>query len=235
LTRPRILIVDDSAFGRRLIEGILAPRGDDLELAASLAEAREKLRSQRFDLILLDLVLDDGEGGELLSEIRADPMHVDTRVLAVTASSAAPSCEPGQGFDGYVQKPLRTDSLRAAVERWLGPAGEPKTDAFEQRLAILREGFVRELDTLLAELGECVRAACRAPHDAARVSAARTVSHRLIGSAGSYGFASLSEHCRTLEKLFRRLERADDAEKTRLLDSIDTELTGALQAGTPSR
>lgn len=66
--RPRILHVEDD---RGVLEVVATGLGDEIDVrrAHSLAAAREELRSERFDAVILDLALPDGEGTALLSEI----------------------------------------------------------------------------------------------------------------------------------------------------------------------
>lgn len=68
-TRPCILHVEDDDDLRSLMASLLAPLEIDLTGAGSLAEARQHLRSRRHDLAILDLMLPDGDGSELIDEL----------------------------------------------------------------------------------------------------------------------------------------------------------------------
>lgn len=68
-TRPCILHVEDDDDLRSLMASLLAPLEIDLIGAGSLAEARQHLRSRRHDLAILDLMLPDGDGSELIDEL----------------------------------------------------------------------------------------------------------------------------------------------------------------------
>jgi PAS domain S-box-containing protein len=73
-TRPRILHVEDDEDLQALLARLVAPLEVDLASAGSLAEAREVLARQHFDLAIIDLMLPDGDGSELFDELaQRDP------------------------------------------------------------------------------------------------------------------------------------------------------------------
>jgi DNA-binding response OmpR family regulator len=63
--RPRVLHVEDDADLSRIVTSILAPIAE-VEPAGTIAEAMAKIRSQVFDLVLLDISLPDGKGSDIL-------------------------------------------------------------------------------------------------------------------------------------------------------------------------
>ena len=63
----RILAVDDDPGMRRVLSRTLAPPYQ-VELARTSAEARERLKASRFDVALVDIQLDDGDGYRLITE-----------------------------------------------------------------------------------------------------------------------------------------------------------------------
>lgn len=69
--RPQVLHVEDDADLRTLVASLLAPERLDLHGAGSLAEARAALAVRRHDLVILDLMLPDGDGAMLLDELAA--------------------------------------------------------------------------------------------------------------------------------------------------------------------
>ncbi|MBA1279063.1 MULTISPECIES: CHASE3 domain-containing protein [Pseudomonadaceae] len=67
--RPRILHVEDDEDLRILLARQIAPLDIDLQGAATLAEARERIAAQRYDLAIIDLMLPDGNGSELFDQL----------------------------------------------------------------------------------------------------------------------------------------------------------------------
>jgi two-component system chemotaxis response regulator CheY len=67
----QLLVVDDDATQRSLITVAARQAGHEVTVASSVAEAIDKLRAGRFDCVTLDLVLEDGDGIDVLSEMAA--------------------------------------------------------------------------------------------------------------------------------------------------------------------
>lgn len=76
----------------------------------------------RVNLILMDLRLPHEDGYEALKQIRRDPHLKNTKVVAVTAHSSTAEMQKAReaGFDGFLSKPLDTDSFPEQVRRILG-------------------------------------------------------------------------------------------------------------------
>lgn len=115
----RVLIIEDQ---RDLADGLrrsLTAEGYDVECAASTVRARDILEQRRFDLMLLDLTLPDGDGLEVLRELRQ--RESDTAVLILTARDTQRDMLAGFGLgaDDYVVKPFRLLELLARVRALL--------------------------------------------------------------------------------------------------------------------
>ncbi|MEJ2747673.1 MAG: response regulator [Anaerolineae bacterium] len=75
----------------------------------------------RVNLILMDLRLPHEDGYEALKQIRQDPHLKETKVVAVTAHSSTAEMQKAReaGFDGFLSKPLDTDSFPEQVRKIL--------------------------------------------------------------------------------------------------------------------
>ncbi len=115
--RPRILFVDDNEDVRIVVSAQLAARGYEPTTAASCEEGLRLSRNHDYDLILLDYVFADGNGGELCERIReSDP---DTPILFFSASHPRIQQEAIEcGAQGFVLKP-DIDLLHGEIERAL--------------------------------------------------------------------------------------------------------------------
>jgi CheY-like chemotaxis protein len=119
------LYVDDDMPSRRVMELILrrAMGVESLFMFDSSDEFMDRLKAlpQRPDLILLDIHMHPHDGFELLGEIRKDPDHCHTRVVAVTASvmNEEISRLRTSGFDGAVGKPLNMSEFPTLIKRIL--------------------------------------------------------------------------------------------------------------------
>ena len=79
-----VLIVDDEAGVREGLVRAVASKGHRTVPAASLLEARRALESEELDCVLLDMRLKDGDGLDLLREMRGGPLR-ETPVIMATA------------------------------------------------------------------------------------------------------------------------------------------------------
>ena len=115
LRAPRVLVVDDEADLRELLELTLVGMGLDVDCAADLAQARQLLGAGRYALCLTDMRLPDGDGLSLVAEIGS--VHPDTPVAVITAFGSADSAVAAlkAGAFDYLSKPVGLDSLRALV------------------------------------------------------------------------------------------------------------------------
>lgn len=118
--RPaRILVVDDESHVRSMMGATLERHGYDVQLANSGREALESLEHNTFDLVLTDIVMQDGNGMFLLDRIRSNQPNLP--VVMVTAihdiSVAIDSMRRG-AFD-YVLKPFEREHLIATIVRAL--------------------------------------------------------------------------------------------------------------------
>lgn len=111
----RILLVEDDRNLSFITKRMLESRGFDVTAALSLAEAREKLQRNRFDLILLDMMLPDGEGTELCAEIRENSVCPIIFVSCLSDNLTKISALQ-MGGDDYVTKPVNYEELVARVQ-----------------------------------------------------------------------------------------------------------------------
>jgi two-component system response regulator PilR (NtrC family) len=125
------LVVDDERDIRELLVLTLGRMGLRISTAANLAEARELLGSNHFDLCLTDMRLPDGNGIELVTEITRD--HPRTPVAMITAFGSmdlAVEALKAGAFD-FVSKPVDISVLRGMVKHALelNNAERPSTPA----------------------------------------------------------------------------------------------------------
>ena len=125
----RVLVVDDEPDIRELLELTLLKMGLGVTSAASIAEAKERLKDERYDLCLTDMRLPDGEGLELVRHIAG--LGADLPVAVITAHGSAENAVAAlkAGAFDYVSKPVGLDQLRALVRSALSlPAAAPAKD-----------------------------------------------------------------------------------------------------------
>ncbi|MGA3259848.1 MAG: response regulator [Bryobacteraceae bacterium] len=105
--KPRVLIVDDSLTVRMDIGEALQSAGFDTVLCADLRSAREALAREGSVLIVLDILLPDGDGLDFLKELRSSPATAQIPVLLLSTEADAKNRVRGMGAgaDEYIGKP----------------------------------------------------------------------------------------------------------------------------------
>jgi len=95
--KPRVLIVDDSLTVRMDIGEVLQSAGFDTVLCADLRSAREALALEGSVLIVLDILLPDGDGLDFLEELRSSPATVQIPVLLLSTEAGRQEQRPRDG------------------------------------------------------------------------------------------------------------------------------------------
>jgi DNA-binding response OmpR family regulator len=116
-----ILAIEDDWTVRTVLEHTLVSAGHEVDVAPGLADGRRFLADGRYDVVLLDLNLPDGNGLDLLQEIRTD-LGASVSVLVLTGMRQEDAVVRGLelGADDYVTKPFSPPELLARVTRCLG-------------------------------------------------------------------------------------------------------------------
>ncbi|MFA6615396.1 MAG: response regulator, partial [Hydrogenophaga sp.] len=137
----RILVVDDEPDLRTLYELTLLREGHSVSSAADLAEAREIIEREHFDVLITDMRLPDGLGLELLREL-AQAQRPEKSIVITAYGSAENAVEAlKSGAFDYLTKPVDLRQLRAAVaaaqqsQRRLPVCALPGADALATVLA----------------------------------------------------------------------------------------------------
>ncbi|MFO7606534.1 MAG: response regulator [Desulfurivibrionaceae bacterium] len=111
-----ILLVDDAEVIRKGLKEILEPEGYVVTMAADGEEALAKFREQYFGLILLDLVLPDIDGLELLSRFKIEQPHVGVVIITGQADLLTSIEALRLGADDYLLKPFDSRELLRRIE-----------------------------------------------------------------------------------------------------------------------
>ena len=115
--RPILVVDDDRILRQTLVEQLQLEGEFTVQEAASLAEAREKLKTpdSRFDALLLDVSLPDGDGRDFCAELRKDGLRMP--IIMLTGSDDEADIVRGldAGANDYVAKPFRIAELLARL------------------------------------------------------------------------------------------------------------------------
>lgn len=128
--RRHILVVDDNALNVALVRMLLTP--DQVDGAASAAEARVAISRTKPQLILMDLELPDIHGLALAQQLMAGPDLRDVPIVVFTAHAGGDveDAVRSAGCAGLITKPLEPATFRDTVARYL-----PRAPAGDRRMA----------------------------------------------------------------------------------------------------
>ena len=128
----KILIIEDEPDIRKTLEYNITREGYEVISASSLSEGRQKLESDSFTLLLLDLMLPDGSGLDLFRELKQDKSLSSMPVIILTEKDDEVDKVVGfeLGADDYVTKPFSVRELILRVKAVL-KRGERKSDNME--------------------------------------------------------------------------------------------------------
>lgn len=135
----RILIADDNAANRELLEAYLIDVDCDIETAVDGQDTLDKVAEFRPDLVLLDVMMPKLSGFEVCKQIKDDPAHSNVMVLMVTALNELGDIERGvnAGTDDFLSKPINKVALLKRVSTML--KFKSVSDENERLRAYIRE------------------------------------------------------------------------------------------------
>ena len=115
--RGRLLVVDDNALNRDLLARHLQREGHRVSLAEDGRRALALIRAEPFDLVLLDLIMPEMNGYEVLQRLKGDAAYRDIPVIMISALDEIDSvvrCLEA-GAEDYLSKPFNPVVLRARI------------------------------------------------------------------------------------------------------------------------
>lgn len=117
----RILVVDDDARNVRVLEAMLHAQGHDTHTASSGKEALQLASEKLPDLILLDVMMPDMNGFEVVEKLKASPLTQDIPVIMLSALDDRESRLFGlqAGADEFLTKPVDRSELSVRVKNIL--------------------------------------------------------------------------------------------------------------------
>jgi CheY-like chemotaxis protein len=118
-----VLVIDDSLNNRTLLESVLGPRGYQVVTAPGVEQALKFARSSAPDLFICDLRMPDGDGFELLREVKAEPL-LSRKPFVFLSASVSGDKELAEGLrlgaDQFIVKPIDPEKLLEIVDSLVG-------------------------------------------------------------------------------------------------------------------
>jgi CheY-like chemotaxis protein/HPt (histidine-containing phosphotransfer) domain-containing protein len=117
--KAKVLVVDDNAVNLKVAAGIFSKYGIDISVATCGQDGIKKIESERYDLILMDMVMPDMSGSDVLKLIREkeDKYYKEVPVVALTAQNGTNAREEilNLGFQEYLSKPIKRRYLEQCL------------------------------------------------------------------------------------------------------------------------
>src|SRR5579862_1190699 len=115
--KGRILVIDDEGDIRESLDALLSLEGYEVDLAANATEGTKRLESHVYDLVLLDLMMPDRSGMDVLKDVR-DRDH-ETPIFMITAFGSTETAVNAlkMGANDYFTKPWENDKLLIEIDR----------------------------------------------------------------------------------------------------------------------
>ena len=124
MSKKKILIVDDEEGFTQLVKFNLEETGNyEVRVENKGSQAFAAVQEYRPDLILLDIIMPDMDGTEVINRIKEDANIKDTPVVFITAAVTDGEVSSRGGFIGghpFIAKPGSVDELIACIEKTLG-------------------------------------------------------------------------------------------------------------------
>jgi PAS domain S-box-containing protein len=119
-----LLVVDDNEFNLEVARELLCEAGIIVEVATDASQALEKMRSRRFDWVLMDIQMPGMDGMTATRCIRQDSSMADTCVIALTANALAEDRSQylAAGMSDVLTKPVDPQKMYVTLLKWLEPA-----------------------------------------------------------------------------------------------------------------
>lgn len=214
----RVLVAEDNAINQQVALHLLRVLGHHVTIVANGREAVQAVQSHPFDVVLMDLQMPEMDGEEATRQIRVLGDQIrQPRIIALTAYAFAGMRERclAAGMDGFLNKPVRLQDLRQALQPYTQPM-KPITGAspvvrdqvidwevFNELLAALgsdqvemavkaRELIRREFQQQLEQLASSIAHA-----DPEQI---RRIAHRLKGGARQVGAVRVAAAAQAIEQ-----------------------------------
>jgi adenylate cyclase len=143
-SRASVLVVDDDAINRMVLRRSLEQEGHAVSVAEDGRAALDLLRRERFDIVLLDVLMPEMDGFELLERLQGDERLRQILVIMISAledmESVVRSLE--MGAEDYLPKPFDPVLLRARIN---GCLAKKRLRDLERRYLVERQRRTREL------------------------------------------------------------------------------------------
>jgi CheY-like chemotaxis protein len=197
-----ILLVEDHPSNQRLAITLLERWGNRITLAQDGREALDKLASQRFDLVLMDMQMPVIDGLEATRMFRATEQGQRTPIIAMTANAMQGDKERclAAGMDGYLTKPFKRDQLRAVLELYHPRPNEAASFDYAKALRETEQEVLEIVGEQALDIFPQDFAALRAAVAAGDHATITRMAHSIKGNAAIFYAQPLADMANQIEQ-----------------------------------
>jgi len=249
----RILVVDDVKANRDVAGALLVSLGHEVAFAGGGTEALQKIPTEQFDLVLMDLQMPQMDGFDTARAIRAMPAPLgEVPIFALTASVMPEQIAAAHdaGMNGHIGKPLSRNALATALadlhkmaagtghrlERANEASPLPDISVVDHRVLNLLKselngaaaGVVREFLVEMQTIRD--QFAAELAQAVPRADVITQNAHRLLGAARTLGAMQLAQHVTEFQKLQPRESGVFQVQSAEALRRVIAETNIALEA-----
>jgi two-component system response regulator PilR (NtrC family) len=187
-TRPRVLVVDDEADLRELLELTLVRMGLDVDTAEGVAAAKARLAEREYDLCFTDMRMGDGDGLELVQYIGENCHDLPVAVITAYGSTDNAIAALKAGAFDYLAKPVALEQLRTLVKSALEVPAQPEkgASASGERALIGASAAVAEVRDLIDRVARSAAPVHVSGESGSGKELAARRIHELSGRGGAF-------------------------------------------------
>ena len=116
----KVLVVDDSKLNLKVAENVLKNFKVSTETVTSGLECLSCVKSKKYDIIFMDIMMPNMSGVEVLKKLREEKVNIPVIALTADAIEGQEEKYISEGFDGYISKPINKEKLSYVLNKYLG-------------------------------------------------------------------------------------------------------------------
>ncbi|MGR6835498.1 response regulator [Syntrophomonas erecta] len=192
----QVLLVEDNELNRKIVGQMLSNYGFEVTAVGNGLECLQILDENTFDTVLMDMQMPIMDGYEATRLIHENHLAVDTPIIAMTANAMNGDREKclAAGCTSYIAKPFKAEELVQEIRNHLPlklDNKNRKNRATNDLIAELLPEFLEQLSELTKQLSLAV--------ENKDLTTVKSISHDIKGTAGMYGFTSISKVAADIE------------------------------------
>jgi two-component system sensor histidine kinase/response regulator len=226
----RVLVVEDDATNRIVIEQLLSHAGIEVSLAGNGRQALQTIAAAEIapDLIIMDLQMPEMDGLTATRILRSEGNRIPVAALTASVSQSDRDACAAAGMSDFLAKPIEIDELAAVLTRWLPAHGATKPAQASASVDGLCDDddfpgiqidealprFLGRRDVLAQARDAFLEQYRRAPRQLRELASAESwakmdyIAHSLKGAAASLGARELQTQAKTLEACLKAMDRS---------------------------